>query len=59
MLEWLKNRARARNWVEEVYLLDEEMGRVSRFNESMACIWDARSYSKLGFAALSDKESPG
>ncbi|KZV64562.1 hypothetical protein PENSPDRAFT_563932, partial [Peniophora sp. CONT] len=37
--EWLKSRARARNWVEEVWLVDEEMGRVLRFNESIARMW--------------------
>ncbi|VDB94346.1 unnamed protein product [Peniophora sp. CBMAI 1063] len=47
MLEWLKNRARARNWVEEVWLVDEEMGRVLRFNESVARIWEARCYSTI------------
>ncbi|VDC00092.1 unnamed protein product [Peniophora sp. CBMAI 1063] len=47
MLEWLKNRARARNWAEEVWTVDEEMGRVLRFNESMARIWEERCYSTI------------
>ena len=47
MLEWLKNRARARNWIEEVWMVDEEMGRVSRFNESMARIWVDRCCATL------------
>ncbi|VDB94863.1 unnamed protein product, partial [Peniophora sp. CBMAI 1063] len=47
MLEWLKNRARARNWVEEVWLVDEEMGRVVRFNMSMADIWEARCHAAI------------
>lgn len=51
MLEWLKNRARARNWVEEVWLLEEEMGRALRFNESMASTWDVRAYPDLGDAS--------
>ncbi|KZV65957.1 hypothetical protein PENSPDRAFT_563397, partial [Peniophora sp. CONT] len=39
MVEWCKSRARARSWVQEAWILDEEMGRVLRFNESLASIW--------------------
>ncbi|VDB87229.1 unnamed protein product [Peniophora sp. CBMAI 1063] len=47
MLEWLKSRARARNWVEEVWMVDEEMSRVLRFNASMVRIWEDRCYGIL------------
>lgn len=47
MVEWCKSRARVRSWVQEVHLLDEEMDRVLRFNESMAKIWDARRYDAI------------
>ncbi|KAG6819394.1 hypothetical protein H0H93_012241 [Arthromyces matolae] len=42
-LEWLKARARAQRWKEEVKLVDEEMRRVLQYTEWKGTWWDGRA----------------
>ncbi|KAG6835107.1 hypothetical protein H0H93_004796 [Arthromyces matolae] len=46
-LEWLKSRARAQRWREEVLLLDEEMRRVLCYTEWRAAWWNERLSMRL------------
>ncbi|KAG6835012.1 hypothetical protein H0H93_005636, partial [Arthromyces matolae] len=42
-IEWLKARARAQRWKEEVMLLNEEMRRILRYTEWRAQWWDLQA----------------
>ncbi|EIW81617.1 hypothetical protein CONPUDRAFT_73294 [Coniophora puteana RWD-64-598 SS2] len=55
-VEWLKARARAQRWEEEVDLLKEEMRRVRAFLEHRAQWWDERSILDKDTAILQATE---
>jgi hypothetical protein len=47
-VEWVKARARAHRWQEELKLLDEEMRRVLAFGTWMASWWDQQASRRTG-----------
>ncbi|KAJ7191702.1 hypothetical protein GGX14DRAFT_537830 [Mycena pura] len=50
-IEWVKARARADRWREELLFLDEEMRRVLAFCDWMAKRWDDRRYARTNVSA--------